>query len=176
MAIFGGGGERGRGEGLFNRCPAQRQSPSFDDGGAYKSTRSDLDSAQSKFIRGGARPPAGAACSSAAVGVDPRMLSALGSSKGEVLGQDVLARHMSTKVHSWRGKYQRVWAIKKDCLQHADPADFSVTNVWPWNEVVVSRNPGLYWIRVRLTRPRRAGVCPRRVVGQRLYAHCADRR
>jgi hypothetical protein len=79
------------------------------------------------------------------------MLSAIGSTKGEALGQDVLARHMSTKHHSWRGKYQRVWAIKKECLQHADPADFSVTNVWPWDDVVVrsvtararARNPRL---------------------------------
>ena len=57
--------------------------------------------------------------------------SNIGSSKGDPLSLDVLAKHLSTKQHTWRGKYNRVWALTASGIQHADPADFNVTNSWP---------------------------------------------
>jgi len=59
-----------------------------------------------------------------------------GPSKGDTLGNDVVARHWSTKVHSWRGKYGRIWAITPTAVHHVDPDTFKSTNTWPWADVV----------------------------------------
>lgn len=58
------------------------------------------------------------------------------ASKGDQMGADVLSKHMSTKVHTWRGKYGRIWALTPSAVQNVDPGNFSITNSWPWAEVV----------------------------------------
>jgi len=43
---------------------------------------------------------------------------------------------LSTKVHAIRGKYGRLWCLTTKEVHHIDPADFKVTNSWPWADVV----------------------------------------
>lgn len=39
-------------------------------------------------------------------------------------------------MHTWRGKYGRIWAITPTAVHHVDPGDFKITNTWAWNEIV----------------------------------------
>ena len=58
------------------------------------------------------------------------------SAKGDQMGADVLAKHPATKVHTWRGKYPRLFAISAAAVQNVDPSNFTITNTWPWADVV----------------------------------------
>ena len=64
--------------------------------------------------------------------------SAEGSgTKGEqVVSADVASRHWSTKIHSYRGKYSRVWCVTPSVVHHVDPDTMKVTNTWAWTDVV----------------------------------------
>lgn len=57
-------------------------------------------------------------------------------SKGDHVGTDIAFRHWSTKVHTWRGKYPRIWCLSPTAVYHLDPSDFKITNAWSWSEVV----------------------------------------
>jgi len=57
--------------------------------------------------------------------------------KGQLPVRDaVLARHWSTKIHAFRGKYGRVWCITSSSVQHVDPDTMAITNSWGWEDVV----------------------------------------
>jgi len=58
------------------------------------------------------------------------------AAKGDPMGADVVSKHLSTKLHTWRGKYARLWAITPTAVQNVDPSNFSITNSWPWSDVV----------------------------------------
>jgi DnaJ family protein C protein 13 len=49
---------------------------------------------------------------------------------------DVQARHLTTKVSTWRGRYARLWCLAPSGVQHVDPATGGVTNTWPWADVI----------------------------------------
>ena len=41
-----------------------------------------------------------------------------------------------TTKHSWRGKYKRLFAVRKDGIATFNPSSpHDVTNEWPWTEL-----------------------------------------
>ena len=53
------------------------------------------------------------------------------ASKGETAGaENLAARFLCTKLHSWRGKYARIVALTNTQLLNLDPSDYKVTNTW----------------------------------------------
>ena len=57
--------------------------------------------------------------------------------KGDMLSADTVAsRFNAVKVHAWRGKYPRVFALTASAVHNLDPSNFSITNSWPWSDVI----------------------------------------
>jgi hypothetical protein len=49
---------------------------------------------------------------------------------------DSLRQFFCHKIHSWRGKYHRIFGLKKNSFLNIDPKDFVITNEWPYSDVI----------------------------------------
>mgnify|MGYP000360771802 CR=1 FL=1 len=71
------------------------------------------------------------------------------------MSNDSVAIYYTTK-HSWRGKYKRLFAVRKEGIATFKPdAPLDVTNEWPWAELngltldAKSRSPSEFLLHIR---------------------------
>jgi DnaJ homolog subfamily C member 13 len=55
----------------------------------------------------------------------------------------ILANYVVTKISSWRGRYQRLFALLEGGVVNVDPLNFQVTNMWRYGSEVVDFSPSV---------------------------------
>ena len=51
-------------------------------------------------------------------------------------GVSAVSKFLALKLHNWRGQYQRVFSFGENLFQTLDPATFSVTNAWKYDDII----------------------------------------
>ena len=51
-------------------------------------------------------------------------------------GVSAVSKFLALKMHNWRGQYQRVFSFGENMFQTLDPATFSVTNAWKYDDII----------------------------------------
>ena len=51
-------------------------------------------------------------------------------------GVSAVSKFLALKMHNWRGQYQRVFSFGENMFQTLDPAKFSVTKAWKYDDII----------------------------------------